>query len=337
MMSAYDWTKRALFSLEAETAHRLVSQGLKTASPSLSWLARIGMLWGPQPQDQYEVLGLTFRSRVGLAAGFDKNAEFIPALAALGFGSVEIGTVTPRPQGGNPRPRLFREPETRSLWNRMGFNNDGAACIAQRLEAVRERALLPINFRIGVNVGKNKDTPSDQAAQDYLEAASRFIGLADYFVINVSSPNTPGLRDLQEVDFLEPLLKALKDRVGSMPCLLKVAPELSEQKVEGLILGLEGLVDGWIVSNTLRGEGPSGSGPELGGWSGGRLESQSRWALSQFLRLSSRPVISVGGIASPEEARRRIEKGASLLQIYSAWIYEGPALPRVITEALRSQ
>jgi dihydroorotate dehydrogenase len=337
MMSAYDWTKRALFSLEAETAHRLVSEGLKTVSPSLSWLSRLGMLWGPEPQDHCEVFGVTFRSRLGLAAGFDKNAELIPALAALGFGSVEIGTVTPRPQGGNPRPRLFREPETRSLWNRMGFNNDGAAAIAQRIKAVREKAALPPHFRIGVNVGKNKDTPADQAAQDYLEAASRFTGLADYLVINVSSPNTPGLRDLQEVDFLEPLLKALRERVGSIPCLLKVAPELSEQKIEGLISGLDRLVDGWIVSNTLRGEGPSGSGSELGGWSGGRLESQSRWALSQFLRFSSRPVISVGGIASPEDAQGRIQRGASLLQVYSAWVYDGPSLPRVITEALRKE
>ncbi|MFN7684145.1 MAG: quinone-dependent dihydroorotate dehydrogenase [Oligoflexia bacterium] len=321
----YSLLRRALFVLDAEKAHHLACTLLRWAGPLVRG-------WSPEPQDRFECMGLNFRSRLGLAAGFDKNGQLIEAIAALGFGFMEIGTVTPRPQAGNPRPRLFRDPLRRSLWNRMGFNNEGAPAVAARLKRARESGYIPDGFQIGVNLGKNRDTPIEHAAQDYLEGFKAFEGLADFFVINVSSPNTPGLRDLQDTSFLLPLLAQIR---GPVPCLLKIAPELSETAIRDLVGVLDPVIDGWVVSNTLKGAGPGEAASLEGGWSGEVLRSHSFRALTQVADLAERPIVSVGGIASAEEACLRVRAKASLLQVYTGWIYEGPGLVRQITEGIR--
>jgi len=276
------------------------------------------------------VLGRAFPNPIGLAAGFDKNAEAYQASFRLGFGFVEVGTVTPRPQAGNPKPRLFRLPEDEAVVNRMGFNNQGLDALVRRIEA------NPPNGVLGINLGKNKD--SEDAAADYVTGVERTAALADYLVINVSSPNTPGLRDLQRREPLIQLATAVqeaRDRVvpGTPPPLfLKVAPDLTEVQIGDIaMLALDGLVDGLIVSNTTvaRPDSLVGSAAdEAGGLSGAPLFDLSTKALSAFRRETEGkvPLIGVGGIASGAHAYAKIRAGASLVQLYTGLVYGGPDL-----------
>lgn len=335
--------KRLLFRLDAETAHtraiRALRFWLRFGDAPLRWISGAQEL---SPGSQLpRVLGLEFRSRIGLAAGFDKNGEVLRALPALGFGFAEIGTVTPRPQPGNERPRLFRDLPGNSLFNRMGFNNSGAEAVARRLEVAR--GALPTGFRVGVNVGKNKDTPLEDAARDYVRAAAPFKGLADFIVINVSSPNTPGLRSLQNVESL----RAITSEVGQLiagwnprpPLLLKLAPEIRGDALADIIRAGEGDwgVDGWVLTNTLGGNWPAGDQHGLnGGWSGGVLTEVARASLAEAKGVARKPLISVGGIMSPEEAAVRLSIGADLVEVYTGWIFNGPSFPAEITAKVKS-
>ena len=336
----YPLLKSVLFKMDAERAHGLVCTALRAGTPLLEIAARLGLTFQPAPQDEFQVWGMNFRSRIGLAAGFDKNAELIRPMAALGFGFIEVGTVTPRPQPGNPRPRLGRDPARELLWNRMGFNNEGSEVVAHRIALLRESGHIPEGFRVGVNLGKNKDTPAEEAANDYLLGVDRLAHLADYLVLNVSSPNTPGLRQLQEVDFLRPLLLRVGERLSSLPrrvpCLVKFAPELNQEQVGALLEGLDSVVDGWVATNTVMGSGPGALSGATGGWSGPIVAPYSRQFLKWLGEGSRKPSISVGGVAHGGEARARIDMGAALVQLYSGWVYRGPAVVAELTRALRS-
>ncbi len=277
---------------------------------------------------------------IGLAAGFDKNAELLDVLPKFGFGHVEIGTVTPRPQGGNPRPRLFRNAENKTLFNRMGFNNLGAGIVSGRVRRIRPK--LPEGFKVGINLGKNKDTPDESAAEDYAAAARSFLDLADYFVINVSSPNTPGLRALQTPEALIPILNRVRSEIEStgrsIPVWVKLAPELTGTELQTLIEALErGGASGFILTNTQGGVYID-EGKELtGGWSGQNLTTLSRQRLIEARSYTRLPLISVGGIMTPEEALERFRAGASEIQLYTGFVYGGPFLVRNILKAIRKQ
>ncbi len=277
---------------------------------------------------------------IGLAAGFDKNAELLDVLPKFGFGHVEIGTVTPRPQGGNPRPRLFRNAENKTLFNRMGFNNLGAGIVSGRVRRIRPK--LPEGFKVGINLGKNKDTPDESAAEDYAAAARSFLDLADYFVINVSSPNTPGLRALQTPEALIPILNRVRSEIEStgrsIPVWVKLAPELTGTELQTLIEALDrGGASGFILTNTQGGVYID-EGKELtGGWSGQNLTTHSRQRLIEARSYTRLPLISVGGIMTPEEALERFRAGASEIQLYTGFVYGGPFLVRNILKAIRKQ
>ena len=284
--------------------------------------------------------GFAGSALLGLAAGFDKNAEIVRFLPDLGFGFAEIGTVTPRPQAGNPRPRLFRFGADQAVFNQMGFNNLGAFVVAQNLRRARQSLDADPrhrSFQIGVNVGKNKETSAEDSSRDYAEAILPFEGLADYVVINVSSPNTPGLRALQNAESLKKIVEATKNVVStwktSPPLYLKIAPELSGPELEGLIrAGDSWGIDGWVLTNTLAGVFTDASGRvRAGGWSGLPVAQASLDSLRQVRAWTALPIISVGGILTPEQARERIEMGASRIQIYSGWILKGPSFPSKIT------
>lgn len=286
-------------------------------------------------------LGMPFRSRVGLAAGFDKNGELIEALPALGFGFVEVGTVTPRPQYGNPKPRLFRKPEELLIFNRMGFNGKGAQYVSKRVREAKFSGALPVHFRIGLNIGKNKDTPDSDAHLDYAEALQPFKDLVDYVVVNLSSPNTPGLRALQAVEPIQKILRSvhtvLDDWSIRPPVLVKLAPELSDELLGALLKGAEEAgASGFVLSNTLAGEWRGKNADETfsGGWSGACLTAPSAQILSKARSLTRLPLISVGGILNILEAKRRITLGADLIQVYTGWIYGGPSFARELSESL---
>jgi dihydroorotate dehydrogenase len=294
-------------------------------------------------QDPARVMGLTFPNRVGLAAGLDKNGEYIDALAALGFGFIEIGTVTPRPQGGNPRPRLFRLQRREALINRMGFNNKGIDYLLARVKASRYRGIL------GINIGKNKDTPAARSTDDYLESMKKAYSAASYLVINISSPNTPGLRELQNARELDTLLSELARLRTSLsaesgrrvPLAIKVAPDLQPPQIESIARTVaDHAVDGLIVGNTtLARTGVEGEkhADEAGGLSGAPLLAPSTRVLRAFAERLPRQValIGVGGIIRAEDAVSKIDAGAQLVQIYSGFIYKGPALIAEISRALK--
>ncbi len=338
MIRAWCWKlfRRVLFWFDAETIHHWTLRAIQSSRfingvP----LRALSGASNPQPQERVRVFDIDFQSRLGLAAGFDKNAEIIEQLPLMGFGFVEIGTVTPRPQPGNPRPRLFRDAGSFSIFNRMGFNSEGAETVSRRLSRVRDRGSLPPTFRVGVNLGKNKETPNSDAPKDYLESVSAFEGLADYIVINVSSPNTPGLRDLQRAELLRPIVEAVKSHMTGWkkvpPLLLKLAPELSgEDFVDIIRVGGAWGVDGWVLTNTLGGTRQG----EQGGISGAPLAELSMKSLREVRALTSAPVISVGGIMNVAAAVKRLDAGAQLIQIYSGWIFEGPGFPVRIRDAL---
>lgn len=325
-----------LFQMDPENAHRFAMRLLRCAPQIPGALAHLRR-FAPPPQPR-TLFGLQFRNPLGLAAGFDKNGVAIPAWEALGFGFVEIGTVTAQPQPGNPRPRVFRYPKEEALINRLGFNNDGADVIAARLRRLRESTLAP-SIPIGVNLGKSKATPLAEAATDYLYSFRRLAPVADYLVLNVSSPNTPGLRSLQEHDSLIPLLRVITAEGARLtspkPLLLKIAPDLSEKSLAEIIAACEefGLA-GMIATNTTLDHAALIRNDEAGGLSGTPLRVRST-AVIRFLRSQTRlPIIGVGGICDAFSAREKLEAGAELLQIYSAYIFRGPSLLREISASL---
>lgn len=337
----WNWAKKLLFRWDAEKAHYLslrIAKIIGILPPLLRWITRstYRLEYTQEPSLKVHLnSNLCFAHPVGLAAGFDKNAELLPLAQNLGFSFIEVGTVTPRPQLGNDKPRLFRDSPHQALFNRMGFNNEGADRVALRIEKYRKTSSHS-SLKIGVNIGKNKDTPLELAAQDYALLAHRFASLADYLVVNVSSPNTPGLRELQELKNLEPILRSViaesrREKGRPCPVFLKLAPE-----VEGEILKdtLEAAaswgVEGFVLTNTLAGEFKG----LKGGWSGAPLSSKSLKSLEYARHATDLPLISVGGIMSPQDARDRLNAGASLVQIYSGWIYHGPTFPSDIVRGL---
>ena len=318
--------RSALFALDAERAHRAAIRALALWG-SLGTVFRSEMVETP-----VQLGGLTFPNRLGLAAGLDKDAEAIPGLFGLGFGAVEVGTLTPRPQGGNPRPRLFRLPEDEAVINRMGFNNGGIDAALARIAR-----LGPRRGMLGINVGANKDS-ADRVA-DYALGVGKAAAHADYVTINVSSPNTPGLRDLQSRPALDELLAASDAARGRTPLFLKVAPDLDRAGLEGAIrAALDNRIDALIVSNTTISRPPlrSAHAGEAGGLSGKPLAPLARQKLAEAAEIAAGalPLISAGGIDGPDEARRRIDAGATLVQLYSALVFKGPGLPRAIARAL---
>ena len=322
---------RLLLSLDAERAHGLALAGLRTAD-SVPW-ARAALARRYRIDDrrlEQRLLGARFPNPVGLAAGFDKDALAVSGFAALGFGFVEVGTVTPRPQPGNPRPRLFRHPRHASLKNAMGFNNRGLEALARRIEGRRP------GVPVGVNMGRNKDTPDEETSEDYRRVASRLSGRCDYFVVNVSSPNTPGLRDLQERGRLKSLLEAVRG-AAETPFLVKLSPDLDPS--EAIVLAttaVEAGAAGIVLTNTSIDYSllPGSSAP--GGLSGRVLRERSFEMLAAVAgELAGRSLlISVGGIETAEEAYRRLRHGASLVQVYTALVYHGPRLARTLNEGL---
>lgn len=323
---------RLLNLLPPERAHHLAIAGLKHGL--------VPDHRGSLPDNPVTVAGLVFPNPIGLAAGFDKNAEALPGLAKLGFGFLEVGTVTPRPQPGNPSPRLFRLPPDRALVNRLGFNNKGAAFMQRQLE--RLPATIRTRCRIGVNLGKNKDQPD--AIADYVAGVTAFAGLADYLTINVSSPNTPGLRTLQSRGPLQQLLEAAlnaRARTGHAPPLfLKVAPDLSQPDIEDIAaVALDTKIDGLIVSNTTLSRPDTlqhPHGQEAGGLSGAPLTRLAGDRLRQFAHLlgGQMPLIGVGGIMTVEDARERLAAGATLLQTYTGFIYGGAGFAAKLVKGL---
>lgn len=282
---------------------------------------------------------MTFPNPVGLAAGFDKNAEALPAWEMLGFGFIELGTVTARPQPGNPRPRCFRYPRQAALINRMGFNNDGADAIAGRLRRLRASGRWP-RIPVGVNIGKSKVTPLGDAPSDYLHSFHTLREFADYVVINVSSPNTPGLRALQSVDALRPLLSALAAaNTTALPLLVKIAPDLADQDIDAVTdlaaaSGLHGLI---ATNTTLDHSAITGARDETGGLSGAPLATRSTDVVRRITGRSRLPVIGSGGVMDAADAQAKFDAGARLLQIYTGFIYAGPGLIRRIVPSHASE
>ena len=319
-----------LFRFDAERVHHFAMVFLHGLGPAMQSWARSG---GPPPASlEREVFGLKFPNPVGLAAGFDKNALVLPAWEGLGFGFAEIGTVTARAQPGNPRPRLFRVPEIQGVINRMGFNNDGADAIAARLARLRATKRWP-RFPVGVNLGKSKVTPLEEATDDYLYSFSRLRDLGDYFVLNVSSPNTPGLRSLQDRPALDRLFGAIQAaNAGAKPMLVKIAPDLTSEAIDDVLALVESHhLDGIIATNTTIDHAPVPEARrQTGGLSGAPVRARSTEIIRHITARTKVPVIGVGGIFSPEDALEKFDAGAALVQLYTGFIYEGPALiPRI--------
>lgn len=291
-------------------------------------------------------MGLHFPNRVGLAAGFDKDGKHLQGLSCLGFGFIEVGTVTPLPQSGNPRPRLFRLPADRALINRMGFNNEGLEALVGRLARWRKKSRAG-SIIVGGNIGKNKATPNEAAEQDYLRCFEALFPWVDYFVVNVSSPNTPGLRALQEKEPLTRLLNLLQEKNRQQPApkpiLLKIAPDLTDEQLDDIaeIVSATGLA-GVIATNTTTGRGglktPAAAVEAIGagGLSGAPLRARATDVI-RYLREKLGPapvIIGVGGIDSPRAAREKLDAGANLVQVYSGLVYEGPGLVRQVVEGV---
>jgi dihydroorotate dehydrogenase len=338
-MSAADFYERRirpiLFSLGPETAHHLTVGCLRAAATVPLALRRLNSF--QPPPNPRKVFGLTFPNPVGLAAGFDKNGVALPALAALGFGFIEIGTVTAKAQPGNPRPRIFRYPEQGAVINRLGFNNDGADVIAARLRRLRGRGRWP-RIPVGINLGKSKVTPIENAADDYLFSFRLLREFADYVVLNVSSPNTPGLRTLQEHDALQQLLRVIRkeNQIARKRILLKIAPDVSLPDLEQIIATCEeNDIAGIIATNTtLDHTAIPTSLDQAGGLSGRPLREKSTEFVRAITTRSRLPVIASGGISDAASAREKLEAGAQLLQVYTGYIYRGPGLLREIVEGL---
>ena len=337
----YSLLRAIMFRVNPEKAHYWAMDRLQQTYKLPGGRALLRQLFcRPTPSLARTFWGITFPNPVGLAAGFDKDARWTDALSCLGFGFIEIGTVTPRPQPGNPKPRLFRLKEDKALINRMGFNNGGSSTAATRLQYRKEKVI------IGGNIGKNKDTPNEDALLDYERAFRDLYAQVDYFVVNVSSPNTPGLRELQEKEPLQALLSRLQKvnvELGTpKPLLLKIAPDLTNGQLDDIIDLVKTLaLDGIVATNTtidrsnLRGSVPE----EAGGLSGQPLKGRSLEVLRYLVKgLEGKvPIIAAGGIATAEDAQAALDAGAALVQIYTSFIYEGPAVVRRICAGLQKK
>ena len=334
----YPAIRKVLFQFDAETIHELTIKGLKSTGKS-----PLNVFYKQQVQDKpVTVMGIDFPNPVGLAAGLDKNGECINAFAAMGFGFVEVGTITPRPQPGNDKPRIFRLPSANAVINRMGFNNKGVDYLVSQVQAANFKGVL------GINIGKNKDTPDENAKDDYIHCMRKVYDLATYITVNISSPNTPGLRSLQYGDALNELLSALKAEQGILtekygkyiPLTVKIAPDLNAEEVKSIAKSLiDNGIDGVIATNTtLSREGVEGLefGDEQGGLSGQPVKEKSTLViklLSEALD-NKLPIIGVGGIASSDDANEKLQAGASLVQVYTGFIYQGPPLVKEIVNGL---
>jgi len=329
---AYQTLKKILFKLDPETAHSIAGLGLRTAAhcPTLLRLFT-KQNFITDPSIKQEIFGRIFTNPVGLGAGFDKNGQYITAMPTMGFGFTEIGTVTPKPQDGNAKPRLFRLVEDQSIQNAMGFNNKGSHYMLQRL-----KKLYFFDYPMGINIGKNKLTPEDEALQDYETLFRAFKNYGDYIVINISSPNTPGLRDLQNENFIKAIF-AMGREITSQPILLKIAPDMdSEDAIVLCKTAVEAGAAGIIATNTTIDYSLTEHAKDFGGISGALLTDKSY----ELFRVIGKELygktllISVGGIDSAEEAYKRIKAGASLVQVYSMLVYRGPALIKEINEGI---
>ncbi len=335
----YPLIRPLLFRLDAERAHDAVTAMLRAASRAPLLPRLIGALYAwDDPALAVEWAGLRFASPLGVAAGFDKRADLVDALALLGFSHVEVGTVTPRPQSGNPRPRLFRLPEDLALINRLGFNSPGMVAVAQALRARRAH-----NVIVGVNIGKNRDTPLERAVEDYAATFVALAPLADYVAVNISSPNTPGLRRLHERAALEELLRELMRLNRTLPhprpIALKVSPDETPDQIEEVVrAGCEAGVAAFIAANTTLAREGLRSRPanETGGLSGRPLAPRARQVIRTIYRLTrgTPPVIGVGGIMNAKDAYLHIRAGARLIQLYTGMVYAGPAIARDIKRGL---
>src|SRR5213592_3568865 len=324
-----------LFSLEAEAAHHFTIASLRRASQfdlALRALKRF-----TPPSKATTLFGLTFPNPIGLAAGLDKNGVALPAWAALGFGFIEIGTVTAKAQYGNPKPRIFRLPEQQALINRLGFNNDGADAIAQRLSALRVSGRWPA-VPVGINIGKSRTTPLEQATDDYLYSFRMLRDFADYITLNISSPNTPGLRELQEPEKLSELLYAIGKEAGTAPqrVVVKISPDLSRIELKAIVAVCEeNGVSGIIATNTTLDHSSIATQlDQAGGLSGAPLRDKSTVLVREITARSTIPVIASGGIFDTESAREKFHAGAVLIQLYTGLVYRGPQLLREIMDRL---
>lgn len=334
----YDLARRFMFTRDAEWAHEFALHNLRrfTNTPlSAAWAQSVA----DHPVD---FLGLKFKNPVGLAAGLDKNAECIDAFAQMGFGFIEVGTVTPRPQAGNDKPRIFRLPESNAIINRMGFNNKGVDNLVNNVKAAKYDGIL------GINIGKNKDTPNEQGKDDYIHCMRKVFEHASYITVNISSPNTPGLRDLQYGEALDDLLQSLKNEQldliakhnKQVPMLVKIAPDLDEVQISQVSESLiNNNIDGVIATNTtLERTAVQGQeyADEAGGLSGLPVRERSTHVVKELKRLTQGklPIIGVGGIDDAASAKEKLDNGADLIQVYTGFIYKGPQLVKTILSGL---
>jgi dihydroorotate dehydrogenase len=330
--------RRALFSLPAETAHEIGISTLRSGLASEAAQRWAERHFAPPDFGPIERFGLSFKSPLGMAAGFDKNGRVVNQLAALGFGFVEVGTVTFEPQPGNEKPRMFRLPQDRALINRLGFNNEGAESVVARLRGLKPKCVL------GVNIGKNKNVPNEEATRNYLKSFDLAHPIADYIAINISSPNTPNLRELQRSESLEELLSAIQSRnaeFGTKPLLVKIAPDLTENEIIEIVdVCRRYEIAGMIATNTTVGRGnlrtPDPASFGAGGLSGKPLANRSSEVISIIYRETGgkMPIIGVGGIFTAQDAFEKIAAGASLVQAYTGFIYGGISFARDINYGL---
>ena len=344
----YQLIKPLLFLFDPEKVHYFVTRNLKRFNRFPGGVSFSRMLWDLEDEKlEKEVFGLKFKNPVGLAAGFDKNAELITEMGNLGFGFVEVGTVTPLPQPGNLKPRMFRLPTDKALINRMGFNNLGMDVAAERIAAYRRNPKAQNGLIIGGNIGKNKATDNEDAVKDYIKCFDRLFDVVDYFVVNVSSPNTPGLRALQEKEPLTKILNTLQQRNSrngiSRPILLKIAPDLTNEQLDDIVdivkeTGIAGVIatNTTIIRDGLKSHKLS---VETGGLSGKPLTKRSTEVIRYLSQKSNGafPIIGVGGIHSPDDAMEKLKAGASLIQLYTGFIYEGPGLVKRINKRILSK
>lgn len=334
----YDLARRFMFTKDAEWAHEFALGNLRRFANtplSLAWSQTV-------TNKPVNFLGLEFKNPVGLAAGLDKNAECIDAFAQMGFGFIEVGTVTPRPQAGNDKPRIFRLPEADAIINRMGFNNKGVDNLITNVKAAKYQGIL------GINIGKNKDTPNEQGKDDYIHCMRKVFEHASYITVNISSPNTPGLRDLQYGEALDDLLESLKAEQmdltakhhKNVPMLVKIAPDVDAIQIEQIAESLmKNRIDGVIATNTTLERGAVKGlqyADEAGGLSGHPVREKSTHVVSELKRITEGklPIIGVGGIDDAKSAKEKLDSGASLIQVYTGFIYKGPAIVKGIVDAL---
>jgi dihydroorotate dehydrogenase len=346
----YKLLRSVLFLFDPEKVHYFSMNSLKRLCKinfAKNWIIKT---YTPEQAAEYSLFNMAFSNKVGLGAGFDKNATYLTELQYLGFGFVEIGTVTPKPQDGNDKPRLFRLPKDKALVNRMGFNNDGVTVIAQRLEAWRNHQPSTINHQliIGGNIGKNKFTKNEDAWKDYEICFTALHNYVDYFVVNVSSPNTPGLRALQEKEALRKILVNLQTinatKEKPKPILLKIAPDLSKDEINDVVdLALEIKLDGLVASNTTIYRKLPNTSPRvleklgLGGLSGLPLKNKSTDVIKYITQKTNGqiPIIASGGIFTAADAKEKIAAGASLIQVWTGFIYEGPSIVKNICNGIK--